>query len=204
MNVPVDVAVECADGPCGRTTAAIINPATEQVTHVVVDDARFAGVPRMVPLHLVSDSTPEIVRLRATSEELEDLEPFVELEYVRGPDTFGAYASGRYMLWPFATPATTMPPVEHEQTPAGEIAVRRGAQVEATDGTVGRVDEFLVDPVSSRITHLILRHGHLWDKREVTIPAIDIDRIEGGVVHLKLNKRAVERLPSMQVNRRWA
>ena len=66
-------------------------------------------------------------------------------------------------------------------------------QVEAVDGRVGRIDEFLVDPVSEGITHLRMRRGHLWGRRDVTIP---VDRIDYDTVCVKLNKRQVEALPT--------
>jgi hypothetical protein len=51
--------------------------------------------------------------------------------------------------------------------------------VRATDGRVGRVDEFLVDPESGNITHLCLRKDHLWGDKLVCIPVSEIDLIEG-------------------------
>ena len=51
--------------------------------------------------------------------------------------------------------------VEHEQIPLGELAVSGGAHVEATDGRMGRVDEFLVNQENGYITHLVMREGHL-------------------------------------------
>jgi sporulation protein YlmC with PRC-barrel domain len=87
--------------------------------------------------------------------------------------------------------------------PPGELAVRRGARVRATDGRMGRVDEFVIVPESGHITHMILREGHLWGDKEVTIPVSDIAEIEEGVVHLKLNKAQVEALPAIKVKRTW-
>jgi sporulation protein YlmC with PRC-barrel domain len=73
--------------------------------------------------------------------------------------------------------------------------------VEATDGHVGQVDEFLVDPTNEHITHLVLREGHLWGQKDVTIPVSQIDRIEQDVVYLKLDKHGIEKLPSVPVRR---
>ncbi len=36
MQIPIDVEVQCTDGPAGHTAAIIVDPATKQVTHVVV------------------------------------------------------------------------------------------------------------------------------------------------------------------------
>jgi sporulation protein YlmC with PRC-barrel domain len=87
-------------------------------------------------------------------------------------------------------------------TPAGEVAVARGTTVEATDGTVGQVDDFVVDPATERITHLVLRKGHLWGTRDVTVPVDAISRIDELAVRLKLDKRAVGALPSVPAHLR--
>jgi sporulation protein YlmC with PRC-barrel domain len=74
--------------------------------------------------------------------------------------------------------------------------------VEATDGHAGRVDEFLVDPANGHITHLVLREGHLWGQKDVTIPVAQIDRIEDGAVYLKLDKESIGALPAIPIRRR--
>jgi sporulation protein YlmC with PRC-barrel domain len=85
----------------------------------------------------------------------------------------------------------------------GEVVIRRGTLVEARDGQVGKVDEFLVDPKNDVITHLILREGHLWGKKDVTIPVSEIDKITDEVVYLKLDKDTIATLPSVPLKRRW-
>jgi sporulation protein YlmC with PRC-barrel domain len=74
--------------------------------------------------------------------------------------------------------------------------------VEATDGHVGRVDKFLVDQATGHITHLVLREGHLWGQKDVTAPISQIDHIEEDTVYLKLDKHAIESLPTIPVRRR--
>ena len=53
------------------------------------------------------------------------------------------------LLWPYVVPAKRMVDEKVRRIPPGELAVRRGARVRATDGRVGRVDEFLVDLAAS-------------------------------------------------------
>lgn len=112
------------------------------------------------------------------------------------------YEPDEYVMFPCVTPAMPIAlPLEHERIPPGELAVRRGAKVEASDGHVGRVTEFLVDPTDGHITHLVLREGHLWGSKDVTIPVSQIDRIEEDAVYVKLNKRGIEALPAVPVKR---
>ena len=64
----------CVDGPGGRMSRVIIDPATETVTHLVIEPKHRLGVARLVPLDLV-DTTAGDVRLRCTVEEFSQLEP---------------------------------------------------------------------------------------------------------------------------------
>jgi sporulation protein YlmC with PRC-barrel domain len=75
--------------------------------------------------------------------------------------------------------------------------------VRATDGDVGRVDEFIVGPVSGNITHLVLREGHPWKGRDITIPVVQIDHIEEKIVYLNIDKKTIASMPSVPVKRTW-
>ena len=94
-------------------------------------------------------------------------------------------------------------PFEHENIPAWEVIIRRGTPVKATDGEVGKVDEFLINPENDVITHLILREGHLWGQKDVTIPVSEIEKITKEAVNLKLDKKTIESLPTIPVRRKW-
>ena len=88
-----------------------------------------------------------------------------------------------------------------EQLPEAELPVHSGAHVDASDGRVGRVDAFQVDDATGAITHLVLRRGHLWGKREITVPSSAIDHVADDVVYLRLDKAAIEDLPSAAVRK---
>jgi hypothetical protein len=208
MDFPIDVAVHCADGLCGRSTYVLINPVFDKVTHLVVKEARPPHNEYVVPIELVSDTAPDAILLRCTSDGLRKTEPFVSREYIKEkmPRPHGELAgysgTGPYLMWPYTVPEETeYVPVEHKQIPPSELAVRRGTRVEARDGHVGRVDEFVANPANGHITHLVMREGHLWGQKDVAIPVSAIDRFEESTVHLKLDKRAIEALPEMRLRR---
>jgi sporulation protein YlmC with PRC-barrel domain len=204
MDIPLNAEVHCADGVCGRSTYVVVNPVNEQVTHVVVREEWFPQAEYLVPLDLVTESTSDTIHLRCMKKDLVMQAPFIEVEYVEGDLPGFRYEKGNYMLWPYNVPEEgEVIPVETERVPPGALAVRRGAHVRAIDGRVGRVDEFLVDPVSEHITHLILREGHLWGQKDVTIPVSEITHIEEDTVHLKLTKKQIEALPTIPLRRRY-
>jgi sporulation protein YlmC with PRC-barrel domain len=201
MDIPVNADVVCTDSLAGRSTCVILNPVTRRVTHLVVKEADFPHVERLVPVDLVLESAPHQIRLRCNHDELARLERFTEVEFIQAEVPYEDYGWDEYRLWPYMLPEDDMAPVEFERIPPGELAVHRGAQVRAKDGHVGRVDEFLVNATDGHITHLVLREGHLWGQKDVTIPVSEIERIEEDTVHLKLDKASVEALPGIPVQR---
>lgn len=188
MDIPIDAEVHCTDGPCGRSTHIILNPETSQVTHLVVREHSFTQ--RLVPVEMVTESSPTRIQIRCSKDRLSQMAPFIQAEFV----PMGV-PSPAYMLWPASIMESAVVTLEHEQVPAGEVAIDRGSRVEAVDGQAGRVDELLIDRVTGQVTHLVLREGHLWGQRDITIPVEMIDHIEAGIVFLKLKKDQIGNLP---------
>ena len=189
----------------------LINPVVEKVTHVVVKEDS-SNTEYIVPLEMISETIAGIIQLRCSKAELEKMEPFIKTTFVEEPLPgigFGygdeMYGVGSYYYMPYVIPELTVQvPVEQQQIPPGELAIRRGTGVEATDGHVGRVDEFVVNPENGHITHLVMREGHLWGQKEVIIPLSAIGDTRDDTVFLKLNKQQIESLPGIPVYRHWA
>ena len=118
---------------------------------------------------------------------------FNKIEFI--PSGFDGPNGGPYMMWPYFYSAAVFDGLENEQIPADELAIRRGAGVEAVDGHAGSVDEFLINPKNDRITHMVMREGYLWNQKEVTIPMSKIDHFADNTVYLKLTKHQIEKLP---------
>jgi sporulation protein YlmC with PRC-barrel domain len=173
----------CVDGPGGKVSRVIIDPATETVTHLVIEPKHRLGVGRLVPLDLV-DTTAGDIRLRCTVEEFGDLEAAEETELIDDV-TGGLNATGAI---------SPVPVIVQDVVPLGEADVDRGEPVHALDGEIGRVQGFLVDPDDHRVTHVLLEEGHLWGRRKVSIPVSAVTGVENGI-RLSLTKKQVEDLP---------
>lgn len=205
MDMPLDAEVTCTDGKQGRSVCLIVNPVDKKVTHLVVRTKGLMGQEYLVPTDLIVSSTAQEIRLRCTSEELSAMAPFVRSQFV-GPEDpeFQYYVSLTEVedefLWPYMVPDYGTY-VSVEEVPHDELGIHRGAHVEAADGHIGRVDEFIVNPENSQITHLVMSRGHLWGEREVIIPVSEIGRIQDDTVFLKLDKHAVKELPAVRVRR---
>ena len=176
----------CVDGPGGKVSRLIIDPATEAVTHLVIQPKHRLGVGRLVPLDLV-DTTAGDIRLRCTVEEFGALEPAQETELV--DDVTGSLGLGGLNTPP------PVPVIIQDVVPLGEADVDRGEPVHALDGEIGRVQGFLVDPNDHRVTHVLLEEGHLWGRKKVSIPVSAVTGVENGI-QLSLTKKQVEDLPA--------
>lgn len=203
MEIPLNVDVHCTDGHCGRSTHIILNPTTEQVTHLVVKSKKGSGIERLVSVKLVANTGAEVVLLSCSKDEFAKLEPFNQPEFIYTDLPHHATDPSLTAVWPYVVPTKRIVDEKIRRIPPGELAVRRGARVRATDGFVGKVDEFIVGPVSGNITHLCLREGHPWKEKDICIPVAQIERIEEKVVYLKVDKESIASMPGVPVKRRW-
>ena len=179
----------CVDGPGGKVSRLIIDPATETVTHLVIEPKHRPGVGRLVPLDLV-DTTAGDIRLRCTVEEFGGLEPAQETELIDDV-TAGLGIGGLNAPMGVTSPVQTY---LQDVVPLGEADVDRGDPVHALDGEIGRVQGLLVEPDDHRVTHVLLQEGHLWGRKKVSIPVSAVTGVENGI-RLSLTKRQVEDLP---------
>lgn len=182
----------CSDGNCGNVIRVVVDPVAKTVTHLVVEPKHRQGFGRLVPLDLVESTSTDEIRLRCTVSEFEKLQPAEETHFLPGTDPFGGYGPGLVLLHPYyglgagmvsgplgiASPmdlgaGNLTPPIIHDLVPEGEVEVRRGEQVHATDGDIGRVQGLVIDPRTHQVTHVLLQEGHLWGRKQVAIP---IDR----------------------------
>jgi uncharacterized protein YrrD len=206
IDISLNAEVLCQDKRCGRVSSVILNPLTDELTHFVLRTDGLFEKDYLVPVERIVSSSGEALLLNCTSEEVAELEPFHQTTFVQLDPVDYPYLPdvmlGPIYEWPFVRSEDGYSlAVESESVPAHELAVRRGATVQATDGKIGHVDEFLVDPANNHVTHLVMHRGHLWNKRDVVIPISAVNRVEDDSVYLTLDKPAVAELPRIPIHR---
>jgi hypothetical protein len=77
-----------------------------------------------------------------------------------------------------------------------------GYHLQATDGIVGHVCDFMMDDESWAIGQLVVKTGHRFTGKEVLIPVSKVDQIsyEESTVFVKLTKEAVEQSSTHDVS----
>ncbi|HXT88979.1 MAG TPA: PRC-barrel domain-containing protein [Trebonia sp.] len=207
----IGAGVSCSDGPVGRVSRVIVDPVAEKVTHLVVAPGHRRDLGRLVPLDLVEGTAGE-VRLRCTEAEFEQLEHALETRFMPATSGYDGYGYSRDEVgyWPYfglsggmglagnggGTPAQML---TTDAVPLGEVSVRRGDYVHATDGDIGRVQGLVIDRGSRRVTHVLLQEGHLWGRKNVAIPMSAVASTSDGI-QLTITRHQVEDLPPVDID----
>ena len=80
-----------------------------------------------------------------------------------------------------------------------EDEVFRGDHVHATDGDIGHVLGFVVEAGSGRVTSILLREGHLWDRRTVLVPRSAVAEVGADGFSLNITREQVRHLPPADI-----
>jgi uncharacterized membrane protein len=207
-NIAIGSKVICTNGSGGTLTSLIVDPATQNLTHIaVVEESLIHGEDHLVPISLVTRTTRDEVYLSCTTEEISQMEPFTRTHYLE--QTYGedGYAFSMPYMTTFdgmaVTPDVGYLTVQDHLVPEGKVAVQHGMLVEAQDGYLGQVGELLIDPKTGQVTHFLLMRGRGGGKKEIAVPLTMIDRMEEEVIHLNVDQEKFNALPSLPVKRTW-
>lgn len=221
--------VACSDGVCGELRRVVVDPVARALTHLVVEAPHRVGNGRLVPVDLVQSGGDEI-RLSCTMAEFDALDDAEETQLLPGASGEWGYGQGQVLSLPYFRLGMGMgvggmgmggmgmggmggmgmggmagmdvgpQPVISDRVPVGEVEVRRGDPVAATDGDIGRVQGLVVDPSDHHVTHFLLDEGHLWGAKRVAIPIGCVKEVSAASgVCLTLSKDEVKDLPAVDV-----
>lgn len=202
----------CTDGVCGEVSRVVVDPVARAVTHLVVEPKHRRGLGRLVPLGLLEATTGEI-QLNCTLAVFDTLGHAEETEFLPGTGGYGGYGPAQVLAWPYYGLGTggggfrasgdtiggnVAQTITYDTLPLGEVAIRRGEHVHATDGDIGRVQGLVIDPGSHGVTHVLLQEGHLLGRKEVAIPISAVTGVDDGIV-LNISKQQIQDLPPVDI-----
>lgn len=203
----IGTGVTGTDGALGELKRVVVDPIARTITHLVVEPPHRRGSGHLVPVAVVSSATADEIRLQCTASEFSALDEAEDIHFVPGGTGAWGYEQSQMLTLPYYPLGTGMGmgagvvplTVVTDRVPAGDVEVRRGEPVHATDGAIGRVQGLVVDAGDHSVTHVLLDEGHLWGKKRVAIPIGAVTGVEDGV-HLNLSKQAVAELPAVDVD----
>ena len=215
MEFTEGVHVFTADGQqVGKISRFVVDPATNEVTHIVVQKGWLLPEDKVVALQMVSAATEEKVVLSVDMDDFDHLPPFEEEYFVRTADDdmrAAGYATSKnfpaycwyppqgYPGYPTFTldyhPMSTMV-TTRRNTPEETIPLKDGANIISADGEhVGNIERLFIEPGFNRATHLVIKYGTLFKERKL-IPTHWVKSVEEDKVYLNVSSQLLDSLPS--------
>jgi len=198
----------------GELADIVVDPLERRVTHLVVRPHDADGV-RLVPIELVAaGESDRRLSLRCDRGRLLELPDVEETAFLRVGDALAAdpewdVGVARMLALPYFESAGYADYglgfrqdvlYTYDRVPKGDVEIERASCVITADGRyVGDVDGFIVQ--DDHITHFVLARGHLWGRREVSVPIGAVTDLETDTVVVGLSADEIGALPSHRVHR---
>ena len=214
MRLHLDSPVQLADTTECDLLDVVIDPARKVVTHLVVSLAHREHLARLVPIGDAQTDPSGALVITASRDRFESY-PYVESSTFVGIDEPITVDDGweigieRVLTLPsfsselpeMGMPFDSFVEVAYDVIPEHTVELRRESVVYLDGGDrCGQVEGFVIGG-KGKVTHVVLQRGHLWGKRDITIPIESIKRIGLDEVHLRLTQDGVDRLPHVPVVR---
>jgi hypothetical protein len=219
-KVTIGSEVRCIDGRCGYLRRVVIEPIDGTLTHLIVEADHPMKAPHLVPLGVVlwvEPGKPGVIQLRCTRAEFESFESARERYFLAGASGHWGYRQEQMLSWPHyrlglsdgnAEPNagvdsyTHMRYHAHRHAGLGMVEVRRGDQMWATDGPLGRVQGLIVDRFGHHVTHVLLDEGEIWGGKRAAVPIgfiVTLSELVDGV-QVDLTRDQVKGLPPVALD----
>ncbi|HET6594681.1 MAG TPA: PRC-barrel domain-containing protein [Anaerolineales bacterium] len=202
----------------GKVNRFVVNPVTNEVTHLVIQKGWLLPEDKVVPFEMVSSANDDRVVLSENVGDFDELPPFEETYYVRatedGPgdltrtdDPVFHYAPAYYWYPARINPGFQGPGMAPYVLPVGEkqrnipedtVPLREGTNVISSDGDhVGDVERLFLEGDSNKVTHFVISQGVLFKDRKL-IPTHWVKSVDEDKVQLVVTSQVLERLPSYE------
>ncbi len=203
------------DKQVGKINRFVLDPETNEVTHVVVQKGWLLSEDKVVPLRMVSSATGDKVVLSRDADDFNKLPPFEESYFVRteNDDFYRAEdlsdnLSPGYLWYPpliypnhgaYGMPNSPLAPPAPFETkrniPEEAVALKEGVNVISADEKhVGDVERLFIDASSKKVTHFLITKG-LFFKEHKLIPTHWVKYVGEEKVRLLVSAELLERLP---------
>jgi uncharacterized protein YrrD len=202
----------------GRVNRFVLDPATNEITHVVIQKGWLLPEDKVVPFEMVNSATEDRIVLNEEIDDFDRLPPFEESHFIRAtdddPTTLGTPDDPVYQYAPayYWYPSRGhvgfpglglgyypgMPTETTRNIPEDTVPLTEGANVMSSDGEhVGDVEHLFVETDSNRVTHFLISQGLLFKDRKL-VPAHWVKSMEENEVQLAVPSKLLQRLPSYE------
>jgi uncharacterized protein YrrD len=198
----------------GRIDRVVIDPASGEVTHLVVKKGLLLTKDKVVPVDQIDATADEQVVLKAGAGDPDAFPDFEETQHVPtgGVEDFKRREAqeARQVMWyhtrinmpwwgggPYPSPPQPLFVKKTQRNiPDGTVPLEEGAKVVDAEGkSVGDIEQIYAEPEEHRVTHLLIARGTLATEKKL-IPSAWIKDIFEDSVRLTVKNEVIENLPA--------
>ena len=215
MELREGVGVFMSDGKqAGKIKRFVLDPATNEITHIVVQKGWLSPDEKVVPMQMVRSIADDKVILNEDVGDFDRLPSFEEKYFVAVDE--GAHRSDypTYEIFPAyysyppqgyggygGYPATALgvyfwQPVETKRNiPEDAVSLKEGANIISSNGEhVGDIERLFVETDTNKVTHFVITQGILFKERKI-VPVQWVKSVGEDKVYLLVSSQLLERLP---------
>ncbi|HEX2623275.1 MAG TPA: PRC-barrel domain-containing protein [Phototrophicaceae bacterium] len=211
----------------GSIQRVVVDPSSNEVTHVVVRQGLLFTEDKVIPLDLFVTATPDKATVSRNADQLDELPNFEETHYLplekvtREPTPEGNtvqrlvwyppvgmdmyqypmfYGPTNYPEAAATASAAGTPYVERTQKniPDNTVTIKEGGQVITSDNQhVGNIERVILNSDGKNATHFVIAKG-LFLRNHKLVPMNWVNAIHDDHIHLKVNADTIEALPEYE------
>jgi len=197
----------------GKVNRFILDPETNEVTHVVVQGSWLLSDDKVLPIKMVYSATDEKLILNMDTDDFNKLPPFEESHFVNiHNDDFQLEDSANtlspaYFWYPpiifpnsaaYGLPYSPWAPAHTEtrrNIPDDAVPLKEGSNVISSDEKhMGDVERLFIDASSKKISHFLITKGLFFKERKL-IPIHWVKYVGENKIHLLVSSKVLEILP---------
>jgi len=199
----------------GRIDRVVIDPKSDELTHLVVKKGFLFTKDKVVPIDQVETTTEDRVELKSGPADPDEFPDFEETHYIKALES-GKFAKRELggvkpLAWYYplpggawwrmgmgAYPGYPQPRYLRKtelNIPDDTVPLEEGAKVVSTDGEhVGEVERIYTEEEEQRVTHILISKGMISKTRKL-IPTMWVEHVLEDEVQLSISKNFVDDLP---------
>lgn len=199
----------------GKISRFVLDPATDQVTHVIVQKGWLMPEEKVIELKMITSAVEDKVYLSNEVGDFEHLPPFEEKYFIRTSEedirragypvdtNFPAYywyPPQGYVGYPTFTlqPQPWIASETRRNIPEETVPLKDGSHIISSDDVhVGNIERLLIEPGLNRATHIVMKHGLLFSQHKL-IPTHWVGTVSEDKVYLTVSSHLLDSLPDYQ------
>ena len=202
LDLTLGTQIACTDQSSGKLVEIVVDPATKQVTDLVVQKGLLPKQAWVAPLAAVERVTSHAIHLHLHSDELNTY-PEYHTTDLSEPAAGGAQTPGASHSPALGQSAESPAPMVRkglrEGLVTGRTVISAKTAVRTQQGDVGTLDHVIIDAESGHIAQLVIRKGFF--PKNFMIPHEVIAQISADAILLTLSSEEIAVLPQVQSRR---